>query len=98
MKRKNLILTFLIGLVSTMSFAQDIDWAGATDAVASNWEGIRGFARVVVGLIAAGSAIFVYVKMTNDEGGSGKKSLLNFVAGILFFSIAYLIIDLVFFG
>lgn len=97
MKTKNL-LTFLLTLVASIAYAQNPDWDAAADTIGDQFSGIRNVGRAIIGLSAVGGAVMVYLKLQSDEGGSGKKGLMNFLGGLIFVGVIFLVIEIFFFG
>lgn len=61
-------------LTPTFMFSQDL--IGEIE----NWKGqIKIVAQALIGVFAIGGGIYAYMKVQNDDGGSGKKAILNFV-------------------
>lgn len=59
--------------------------------------GIKKIVRAVLGLAAIGGGVYTYFKVQNDDGGSGKKAIGNYVLALIFGGIIFTIVE-VFFG
>jgi len=84
---KNALIIILV-LLPSLIFAQDLlnqidDWKDSLKIVA----------RSFVGLVAIGGGVYVYMKMSNSDGDSGKKALLNFLGSLIFAALMWAIIE-----
>lgn len=75
-------------LTPTFMFSQDL--IGEIE----NWKGqIKIVAQALIGVVAIGGGIYAYMKVQNDDGGSGKKAILNFVGALMFGALFFAVIE-----
>lgn len=85
LKRLAIIALFL---VPTFAVAQDL--VGQIETWKQN---LRIVVNSIIGLVAIGGGIYVYLKMSNSDGDSGKKALLNYIGSLIFAALMWGVIQ-----
>lgn len=95
-KQKIFILCIVVFFIADVLFAQQgLDQIA--DKINSYNAGIKNVVRAVLGIAAIGGGVYTYFKVQNDDGGSGKKAIGNYVLALIFGGIIFTIVE-VFFG
>ena len=60
-------------------------------------EDVKNIINAILGLSALGGGLYTYFKVQNDDGGSGKKAIGNYVLALIFGGCIWVIVE-AFFG
>ena len=92
---RGLALAFLLFLVPVLGlYAQN---SGSLEGAIDNWaDRLETIGKSVIGLAAIGGGIYTYFKVQSDDGGSGKKAIGNYIIGLVFGAVLFMIIDFFF--
>lgn len=58
--------------------------------------GVKKIVNAILFLSAIGGGVYTYFKVQNDDGGSGKKAIGNYVLALIFGGILFTIVEVFF--
>lgn len=81
---KLLICFFVLAFSDAWSQSQGTGLGGITTKIQSYGSDLKNIVNAVIGLSAIGGGLYTYFKVQNDDGGSGKKAIGNYILALIF--------------